>query len=377
MELRAYLDLVRERWKLIAVVWAIVFFIIFLLTLSQPRQYASRATYIIQPKSSILDQDVAGLVNSLSLRVEINSTYAEVARSEKIAEKAARKLDLPAEKQRGLSVESGVIPGTNVLQITVRGNDPQVVKDFLEAVSAETFGYLGGIYTVFEFKPLDPPRVPDGPLPTKTRGTLIIGLLAGLLCGIGVAIGSEILSLQASSSSQVALVDPETGANSTSYFLMRLRQEVSRSRRNDYPLTIAIIELFGRTNGRGPGRLMSDDSVFLVECLRPLLREEDLLASYKQNTFALLLPDLSADEAGELLKTFRRRFFKAVAERKQGEEFGLDFQAGIAGFSDDLVSGAELLKVAEQALQQAMNSVPETSYSAEEKTPVIQQDALH
>lgn len=345
---------------MVLIVWLVTFSATIVFTNNQPRIYEAKATFVMKPHSSFIgDEDIVKAVDTLSRRVEINTTYAEVANSKLIRNLAADQLELPSEKRKGLSASSKVIAGTNILEIRGRGREPQTVKDFTDAVGLETVGYISNLYDVFELEPLDKAGLPNKPVQPKTEGILALGFISGIIIGAGLVFASEYLRSSSESESGFEIVDQGTGAFTKSYLIYRLKQEMTRSRRNQGQLSLAILKICNSYPGNrilSERRKLSDlrQSEIL---LGSNLREEDVIARFGQDTFALLLPDLTLEAAGEMLEEVRSILVSSSSKRLSNSRNGkLHCAVGVVSYQNDDIEEETLLTYALEALAKADDS---------------------
>ena len=135
MELKIYLRMLLRKWWIILPIFLITFTATIVFTFTQTPTYEATATLIVAPVDSISDATkFANNLSILSSRTEIASTYAEVASSRSIRQEAIEALNLSPYQAKSLAVESKLRAGTNVLEITVEGNDPVLVADFANKV---------------------------------------------------------------------------------------------------------------------------------------------------------------------------------------------------------------------------------------------------
>jgi capsular polysaccharide biosynthesis protein len=107
-----------------------------------PDLYRSHGTFIIRPISSIeLSEDLVNAIDTLSRRVEINSTYAEIASSRNVKNKVLENLNLSRDDVKNLQIDGNTIPGTNVLEISVIANSPEFASTVAAEVAKENNYY--------------------------------------------------------------------------------------------------------------------------------------------------------------------------------------------------------------------------------------------
>lgn len=309
MELKIYLRIILKYWWIIIGTFVLTLIPTYLFVNDQPWVYETEATFVIRPRANIAvnDEEIVKALDTISRRVEINTTFAEVSSSSLIKQRSIERLGLTSEERKGLKVSGRVIAGTNILEISVQGPDPEVVRDFANAVSLETVAYVSSLYDVFELEKLDEADLPSDPISPNKPLNLALGGGLGLLLGIGLTFFIEYLKEPVHVANQVNILDIETGAYNQPYFMLRLRQELSRARHNNYSFSLALIKVSHRGILHEMSQPVPPDRAFqlILACLDPNMREEDILAYLGQDTFALLLPHLPEDAAKDVLSFLR------------------------------------------------------------------------
>jgi capsular polysaccharide biosynthesis protein len=197
MELRNYLRIfVRKLWIILPV---------FLLTLaatvfytSQQRPvYTARTTFIARLNRNFIDnKSDASALDILSRRTEIATTFSEVAKSRRIKFYAGEQLGLSIEQRKFLSVDSRLVAGTNIIEISTEGPNPDLVTDFTNALGTVTIEYVNNLYEAFELVPLDEAITPTSPSRPKKTFNYLLGAVVGLSLGLGLAFLAESLSIK-------------------------------------------------------------------------------------------------------------------------------------------------------------------------------------
>ena len=308
MEVKEYIRIIIKNWRilLVAVVATVVATTIF--TLQRPRVYESLATFVIRPHSSLIVQDdFVSTLETLSRRVEINNTFAEVANSELIKDRAVERLGLTKDQRRGLSASGRVLVGTNILELKVKAGDPKVAQDFAGAVSMEIVDFVSNLYDVFELGPLDGASLATRPVSPKIGVNMALGVILGIALGLALIFLYEYVRKPDGPVRQFNILDSETGAYNRPYFEMRLRQEVSRARNSDGQLALALIRVRDRGAVNGDGGAGREAMPSAASLFGPLLRDEDLLARFDDTTFAVLMPDMCGQEAKAVVEELHLR----------------------------------------------------------------------
>jgi diguanylate cyclase (GGDEF)-like protein len=357
MELKIYLRVLLRKWWMVLPVFLITFTTTIVLTFTQAPTYRATATFVVAPNSSF--EDVRSFVSGLdvlSRRAEIARTYAEVTASRLIRQDAANELNLSWDQRRSLSVGSRLLAGTNVIEVTAEGNDPVLAKDVANVVGIKAAAYVEDLYEAFEMKPLDEATLPASPIKPNKKLNLALGAILGLTLGGGLAFLSEYLQAPLESMTNFGILDNETGAYNKHYFRQRLGEEMSRARRNKYPLSLALmnvdhLEVMGTSFDH---QVRSEALRKVAVFLKQYLREEDVLARLDGAVFAFLLPDMPGEKAQAIMEKLQTRIAWTPLEmEKSGVKLNLSSATGVAAYQYNGTRQDEFLAKASRALRQA------------------------
>ena len=166
----------------------------------------------------------------------------------------------------------------------------------------------------------------------------------------------EIEKLQGALKEQT-IRDSLTGCFNRRYLDETLERELSRSRREGYPLSLVIFDLdFFKQINDTYGHLAGDRAlIVLAETLRADIRHEDVLCRYGGEEFVILMPRMPLDKAVERAESWR---CKIADIRVAFGNFKLSFtaSAGVAAYPDHGKMPDELTHAADMALYVAKNS---------------------
>ena len=359
MEIKVYLRLLQKRW------WIVLSFLIIALaatayfTLNVKPMYRAEATYIVRIITSDEERNVISAINTLTSRTEIAATYAGVANSSLIKNKAADALGIS--DQNNLKVASQVQSGTNIVEISVEGNDPALVKDYSNAIGVQTVTYVESLYETYRLELLDEAVLPRSPVSPNMVQNLTLGAILGVLLGMGLIIFIEYLNVPSDANAIFNILDERIGIYDMRYFRERLHQEMSRSRRHKRILSVALVNIDHRhvlENVSPEVRLSAMRSV--VMAVGRSLRDEDVMAALSDTELALLMPELD----GENTKTVVERILAIVSKislelSPSGKNISLNGAAGIAPFySWDRATTDALIARA----QNVLDSMRESTY---------------
>ncbi|MBF0093689.1 MAG: GGDEF domain-containing protein [Alphaproteobacteria bacterium] len=153
----------------------------------------------------------------------------------------------------------------------------------------------------------------------------------------------------------LATVDPLTGAFNRRRFIEAGGEEIERSSRYDYALSLLMMDIdhFKRINDTH-GHAAGDEALrrFTATC-RGFLRKNDLFGRFGGEEFALILPNTDTDGAIVLADRMRRQV-EAMTVTVGGDVFGFTVSIGIASRAHGARETLEnLLERADQAMYQA------------------------
>jgi len=315
MEFKAYLKLIFKRWWAVLLVFVVVVSATWFWTSRQEHVYESKATFVLRPRSSTTapEEDFVKALEMVSRRVEINTTFAEVATSRLIQNRALEQMQLRSGEDQEFSVKAGVVGGTNILTITVEGSEPLAAQEYCTLIGAETLNYVSELYDVFELQPLDPASLSKRPVRPNLTLNLLIGSVLGLTLGIGLALLVEFIRSPYEEPDTFNIIDRDTGAYNKSYFSLRLWQEMNRAKRNKYPLSLGLIKV--EFEGDDISRRDRVEAMRVFKKLtESAMRDDDILACIDGDMFAVLCPFMSSDKAKKFVGGMKQKFASVAQE---------------------------------------------------------------
>jgi two-component system, cell cycle response regulator len=193
----------------------------------------------------------------------------------------------------------------------------------------------------------------------STNGSFVAGervtsraLAPGDLVRLGSVVmkylaGGDLEALCHAELRRLAEEDPLTGLANRGAFAAALAREVARARRHGGPLALAILDVdhFKRVND-GFGHRAGDHVLReLAQALRPLVRQEQLLARYGGEELALVLPDVPLEKAVRFAEK-ARALVEERAFEFQGARIPVTVSIGVAALApgedgDALVARAD------------------------------------
>ena len=155
---------------------------------------------------------------------------------------------------------------------------------------------------------------------------------------------------------QLATRDPLTGLFSRGYVDDRFAVELSRARRYDKVLTIAVIDadrfkLLNDTHGHQSGDLALQK---IGALLHDTFRQSDTAGRYGGEEFVVILPETDMAAAQQKMEFLRASVANTpISVATSGEKVQVTISAGLASFPQDGESAAELFALADERMFQA------------------------
>jgi capsular polysaccharide biosynthesis protein/GGDEF domain-containing protein len=295
VELRRYLRVLRRHWGLALITFLVTADTTLLLTLRQPTTYEATGTALIRPRLPGTDSEAIDASDLLVQGVKIAETYATMARSDMIRERAEAGLD-PGIDPSGVVIGADVMTDTNILSVNARGTDPEAVQAMSEAALDETVAYARALNDVFLLSPLDEPT-PARPVGPNKAITISIGAIFGILLAVVLAFLAEYL--KGGLDPNGPLIDPKTGLHNEWYLRKRLREEMRRADRTRRAFVLAALHVTMRHPGDGePWRAPRDHDLRAIgELLQLTVPEDVVLAHLGSGEFGAILLDMDGPAA--------------------------------------------------------------------------------
>lgn len=353
MDLLSYYEVIKSRWRVVLVAFLITLITTVVLTFLQNPIYEAMNSFVLRPRSSVIREnaDFVRVLDTLSNRVEINATIVEVARSDLIKNLAAERLGMSSSEKRELDVDARIIPGTNAVEISVRGTSPEGVKEFVDAISIETGIYVLDLYNLFQLDLLDDSVVPNSPIGPNRILNIFLGMTFGLILGVGLAFVADYYNFPHERIRPFDIIDHDTGAYNKDYFMLRLDQEISRVRRTEGTFAISLVQL------RESGSVMFFRNRTSIKFLRAFivqindaLHDEGILARFDDHFLAVLIPGFHQQQAVDYMSEIVAKTMEDLESDIEKLDKNIHCFFGVTSYEDSELIKEDLLVQAEHEL---------------------------
>lgn len=268
-------------------------------------------------------------------------------KSDRLQAKAAigSMIDLPTE----ISV------GERVAGPALKTGNPLVVADIADftAPAPEEWKYKSDSFITFPVS-IGERKLAVLNFTDRVRGEAFtdrdLELLQAITPQIAMAIDRATMKDKAVEFEQLSVTDPLTGLLNRRYLQERLSEEIQRSKRHHFPMSLLMLDVdeFKSYNDTF-GHLAGDAALKIIAgILKDNLRGDDVAVRYGGEEFAILLPQTSSEEASVIAERIRMQ-----VERTEFPHRRITASIGIAKTTADVNLPDDIIWAADRALYEA------------------------
>lgn len=373
MEIRAYLNFIQRRWKIILPLFLMTLAVTTYLTLNIQPVYEASATYIVRISSASDEKNSISALNTLISSDDIPATYAKVANSRLIKRQAADQLGLSSSQRSDLTSNSQLIAGTNIIEVTAKGSDPVLVMDYANEIGEQMLQFAATLYGTYELISLDDATQPRRPVSPDIFTNLLLGVLLGLSLGIGMALVTEYWQ---------ASMKPETQSSSSAFpqpaligndpFETEVEKALSLCAISGKPVSIAMLELDLSEKSFRNNTLKEEGLSNIANKILSGLQSHDRVTIYEDSIFAFFFPDSSENLAKSKINESISRLEKISSTEDILGHFEIRGTTGIASFpakdEPESMTALEIMELAKNRMKP--NSPKETGRRRSKQVPL-------
>ncbi len=154
----------------------------------------------------------------------------------------------------------------------------------------------------------------------------------------------------------MSITDPLTALTNRRYLEERLAEELSRSKRYDYPMSFLMIDIddfkaYNDKNGHQAGDVALQITAHI---LKSALRSADVASRYGGEEFCILLPQTGIAEAGTIADRIRDRVATTQFPHGKSQPLGrVTISVGVSTIAKNIDTPENIIAAADRALYQA------------------------
>lgn len=194
LDIRELLSILRERLKLIVFITLIVTIMsavisVFVLT----PVYEAKVSVVIGKEAGVSDNSSYDL-SDVTMYQKLVKTYAKVARSENVAERALDLMDIDLTTDELLEMIS-ISPqeDTQIMDINVRSINPEEAKKIVASITIAFIDRAEELIPNGNIEILDQPKIPKKPVKPNKKLNILIAFFLGLMISVGLVFVLEYL----------------------------------------------------------------------------------------------------------------------------------------------------------------------------------------
>lgn len=368
MEIKHYFQMLRKGW------WIVLLTVLVALNAALITAYFTEPIYLASTKFTVspnptvvTEYDVVNSLEALDKR-SIVATYGEFLNSRRIYLNALTALGLTETMMEDYKITTVVLPEANILELTVKGPDPQRAAALANTIGSLTIDYVGKLYSAYDVSVLDAAIVPIIPISPQPIRDASLALALGLIAGVSIAILSEQIRVPIETYQQRLRIDSITGVYKRQYFIRLVENEITEN--PEEAMSLGVIELTGLREliETLPSNAINWLLSQVTDVFRQELRGNDAVARWNKNSFAVMLPLTPPVAANRTYK----RIYEALKEPIELSQYdliiNLDPHIGGAAYSNKMAAG-DLLNQAENVLKALRQSNKDTVRVWELETP--------
>jgi diguanylate cyclase (GGDEF)-like protein len=281
----------------------------------------------------------------------IVTTFVEITNSRRMRENAARNFNQASEFFDRYTVSTVDLPNSSVLELVVTGPNPQVVQYFANAIAQSAVDFVRANYSAYKLEILDSAFLPTIPIRPNFVQDIVVSLVLGTVLGILIAVGADLLPNPVKTIQSWASFDRQTHTLKRRYFERHMDDWLYSDGMNTNLALIRLAKLPQLEETLAPTgfkQLLKE----ITQIIREEVRGKDIISRWSDDSFAVLMPGVSSDQAAATLEQISRKLANLNVEDEGLEPEPLKPVIGAVMLTERLPY-LSIIKRAEAALDKA------------------------
>src|SRR5918992_1574975 len=176
--------LVRRLW-LVLLLGALAGATAYLMTRGGEETYERTTVFVLRPSARVVDQAIPDAVRGIAADdAQLVATVARVIETDRFLDRAFDKA-LNRGPIEGYTLGATMVPGSNVIEVSVQGPDEVVLDRLAESYATDATNWVRTVYRAYALDLLEI-RAPEDPVSADPFQVSAFAVLIGLLLGVGV-----------------------------------------------------------------------------------------------------------------------------------------------------------------------------------------------
>jgi capsular polysaccharide biosynthesis protein len=198
--------LVRRLW-LVLLLGALAGATAYLMTRGGEETYERTTVFVLRPSARVVDQAIPDAVRGIaSDDAQLVATVTRVIETDRFLDGAFDKA-LNRRPIEGYTLGGSMVPGSDVIEVSVQGPDPEVLDKLAEAFATDATNWVRTVYRAYALDLLEI-RASDEPVSADPFQVSAFAVLIGLLLGVGVVFAEAKARERTSVAPAVDLAEP-------------------------------------------------------------------------------------------------------------------------------------------------------------------------
>lgn len=324
MEIKYYLRALSRGWWLIILTMLVALQVALVLDYLAIPIYQASVRYAISPNVAQLSNssDIIYSLDTLDDR-SVVTTYAEFLNSDRIYRETLNNLNIDPKTLENYTRTTIVITDSNVLELTVEGDDPNTTAMLANSVGQHAIDEIKQLYSAYTITLLDPAvpsPTPVRPVPLRDAG---LALVLGLFVGCGLAILRVQIQTSLDSLRQQSNREKVSQALNRPYLERVLSLELVRNPNAE--VAFGLVQFTGLKDivDNLPQNLLQDLMRTITHTFKNELRGNDLISRWDEVTYAVLLPSTPENAAKRTINRICTAISQPIHLKDYGETFHL------------------------------------------------------